>query len=167
MVTIDNATTPEECFKCNFFEHEGVLYSDPRFYLNAKCKRIGQSIGQDITKSKRYPYIDGNYAIMEGERWSQCPLGERTAKIIIKHFDSGEIRFECSACGFEERIFVPKQVPTRACQSWVSQELHRYVRERNYCPHCGIKIVEQQIKVNEYEGKTRPEAPESQKTAQV
>lgn len=93
MVTIDNATTPEECFKCSFFEHEGVLYSDPRFYLNAKCKRIGQSIGQDITKSKRYPYIDGNYAIMEGERWSHCPLGERnenagkTAKIIMDNYE--------------------------------------------------------------------------------
>lgn len=76
MVTIKNMNMPTECGQCRFFGYEGKLCSTPPMYLNAECGLLNEGIGQDITKTRRYPYIDGLYAIAEGERWEDCPLEE-------------------------------------------------------------------------------------------
>ncbi len=75
-VKIKNMKMPSVCHKCKYFGYEGILCSTPPMYLNTYCRQVMDYIGRDITKSHHYPYVDGEHAIAEGERWKDCPLQE-------------------------------------------------------------------------------------------
>ena len=75
-VKIKDMYMPATCQKCGFFGYDGILCATPQMYLNAECGLLNEHIGRDITKSHHYPYVDGEHAIAESERWKDCPLEE-------------------------------------------------------------------------------------------
>ena len=76
MAVIIDMEMPTECYKCGFFEYEGILCKSPTYFLDAFCDVLVHNIGHDVTKKEHYPYTSGKSAIAKGERWKHCPLRE-------------------------------------------------------------------------------------------
>ena len=104
-VIVTNMDFPKDCGECEWFFFEGISCTTPRYYLDARCKRIpsgqdwygedhrGGWIGESIAHLPGYGGMYPHYHCIEmGTRPKNCPLKE------LKHhgrlIDADELRNE-------------------------------------------------------------------------